>query len=181
VRSARADAPGVDIATFAAARGPALLRLAWLLTADADAAQDLVQDTFARVMPRWATIAAGGDPEPYVRTALRSAWTDRWRRRAVRPDEVREPEHGFPDPGRADVAVEGTADRLDLDQALRRLTPRQRTVLVLRYYEDLTETQTARALGCSVNTVKSQTRHALGRLRVVAPGLVRIPAEEVSR
>jgi RNA polymerase sigma factor (sigma-70 family) len=75
-----------------------------------------------------------------------------------------------PDAAVAD-ASDGADRRVVLQAALARLTARQRAVLVLRFYEDATEVQTAEVLGCSVSTVKSQTRHALGRLRVLAPGL----------
>lgn len=162
---------------FVTARAPALHRLAWLLTTDADAAQDLVQEGLARVVPRWDRIAPEAR-EAYVRTAMRSVWIDGWRRRGRgRLDVVPD---GTPD-GAGTLAGTATsiredhdqdvAGRLTLAQALARLTARQRAVLVLRFYEDLTERQAAVALGCSVGTVKSQTRHALGRLRVLAPEL----------
>lgn len=145
--------------------------------ADPEAAQDLVQDALARVLPRWSKITARGDPEAYLRAAIRTAWIDRWRRRrwlvlvATGPADVE---------GVHDSGVEGAAARLDLAAALARLTARQRAVLVLRFYEDLTEVQTAAAMGCSVSTVKSQVRHALKRLRELAPDLVIAP-EEVDR
>ena len=82
----------------------------------------------------------------------------------------------MPSRDRWDPAAAHETDRSDtkltLAQALRRLTPKQRAVLVIRFYEDRTEVDAARILGCSVNTVKSQTRHALGRLRELAPELV---------
>ena len=73
---------GMTLEAFVATRGQALLRLAWLLTADPETAQDVVQDALARVLPRWDRIAAAGDPEPYVRQAIRSVWVDSWRRSA---------------------------------------------------------------------------------------------------
>ena len=151
---------------FVVARGPALLRLAWLLTADTDAAQDLVQEALARVVPRWDRIADGAH-EAYVRTAVRSIWVDGWRRRrGARLDVVPEvPDAAAPD------GSDGAAARLTLEEALARLTARQRAVLVLRFYEDLSEAATAAALGVSAGTVKSQTSHALARLRVPAPEL----------
>ena len=151
---------------FVVARGPALLRLAWLLTADTDAAQDLVQEALARVVPRWERIADGAH-EAYVRAAVRSIWVDGWRRRrGARLDVVPEvPDAETPD------GSDGAAARLTLEEALARLTARQRAVLVLRFYEDLSEAATAAALGVSVGTVKSQTSHALARLRVLAPEL----------
>jgi RNA polymerase sigma-70 factor (sigma-E family) len=162
-----------DLAAFVAARGPALLRLAWLLTADGPAAEDLVQDALARAIPRWRSINPGGH-EAYLRTTIRSVWIDTWRRRQARGGGDLLP-FGEPGPGSepvvGDAAVEGTADRLALGAALARLTARQRAVLVLRFYEDQTERETARALGCSISTVKSQTRHALERLRALAPEL----------
>ena len=162
-----------DLAAFVAARGPALLRLAWLLTADLQAAEDLVQEALARSIPRWRAIAPGGH-EAYLRKAIRSVWIDTWRRRVVRGglDVVPAVEPGDRrEPAVTDSGVEGTPDRLTVGLALARLTPRQRAVLVLRFYEDQTERETARALGCSVNTVKSQSRHALERLRILAPDL----------
>jgi RNA polymerase sigma-70 factor (sigma-E family) len=162
-----------DLAAFVAARGPALLRLAWLLTADGQAAEDLVQEALARTIPRWRSIAPGGH-EAYLRRAVRSVWIDTWRRRQARGglDVVPAVESGDRrEPAANDSGVEGTPDRLAVGNALARLTPRQRAVLVLRFYEDQTERETARALGCSVSTVKSQTRHALDRLRVLAPEL----------
>jgi RNA polymerase sigma-70 factor (sigma-E family) len=163
-----------DLAAFVAARGPALLRLAWLLTADTQAAEDLVQEALARTIPRWSSIGAGAH-EAYLRRTIRSVWIDTWRRRQARGgwDLVQVQLHGSERAESAvpDSGVEGTPDRLTVAAALSRLTPRQRAVLVLRFYEDQTERETARALGCSVNTVKSQSRHALERLRILAPEL----------
>lgn len=154
-------------AAFVHARSAALGRTAYLLTADRHLAEDLLQEALARVAGRWEQVAAAGDPEPYVRRVLYTCAVDGWRRRrltevlGVDPPEVHDP---------AD-AGEAATRRLVLRDALARLTPRQRAVLVLRFYEDATEVQTAELLGCSVSTVKSQTRHALGRLRALAPEL----------
>ena len=156
-----------DLEAFVAARGPALLRLAVLLTADAETAQDLVQEALVRVLPRWPQVVAGGRAEAYLRTTIRRAWIDSWRRRR-RLEFVADPPDAVPAPADDD----GHAVRLSVEAALARLTVRQRTVLVLRFYEDLTEVETARLMGCSQNTVKTQTRRALERLRVLAPDLV---------
>ena len=158
-----------EFTAFVRARGPALQRLAWLLTADPEAAQDLVQEALARVVPRWDRIADGGR-EAYGRTAIRSIWVDAWRRRrGARLDVVPEvPDGAGPDGG---DDADGVAARLTVEEALGRLTSRQRAVLVLRFYEDLSEAATAQALGVSTGTVKSQTSHALARLRVLAPEL----------
>ncbi|HWG95046.1 MAG TPA: SigE family RNA polymerase sigma factor [Mycobacteriales bacterium] len=150
-------------AAFVAARSGALLRTAVLLTADRHAVEDALQEALVRVASRWDRVVAGGDPEPYVRRALYTSAVDGHRRRRDVPTA------SLPDaPARADDADR----RVVLQQALARLTPRQRAVLVLRFYEDRTEVQAADLLGCSVSTVKSQTRHALERLRVLAPELV---------
>jgi RNA polymerase sigma-70 factor (sigma-E family) len=153
---------------FVAARGPALLRLGWLLTSDPDAAEDLVQEALARLVRHWDRVAPAGTPEAYVRTAIRSIWVDSWRRRGGRTLHLvaEVPDRAEPDPG-----LEGSDTRRDVAAALALLAPRQRAVLVLRFYEDLTEAETARMLGCSPSTVKSQTREALHRLRERAPWL----------
>ncbi|SNT31830.1 RNA polymerase sigma-70 factor, sigma-E family [Asanoa hainanensis] len=151
---------------YVAARLVGLSRAAYLLTGDRHLAEDLVQQALVQVASRWEKISAGGDPDPYVRRVLyhqHVSWW-RWRRLVDRP-HADLPETAVADRGR-DVDTE-----LTVRQALRRLTPKQRAVLVLRYFEDLTEAQTAEVLGCSVGTVKSNTRDALARLRTTAPEL----------
>ena len=144
---------------FVAARSSALSRTAYLLTGDPHAAEDLVQEALARVVGRWKSIAAKGDPEPYVRRVLYTLHVSRWRH--VR----RHPITPAPPAGRDEA--ETATRRVVLRLALDRLTPKQRAVLVLRYYEDLTERQAAELLGVSVSTVKSQTADALAKLRQV--------------
>lgn len=146
---------------YVAARRGALLRTAYLLTGDPHGAEDLVQVALMKVVPRWSRIA--DDPEPYVRKVLVHESVSRWRRRRWREIHTdRLPDASIEGPG---------ADRVALQQALARLAPRQRAVVVLRYYEDLTEAETARVLGVAVGTVKSQARDALARLRELVPDL----------
>ena len=153
----------VELREFVSARGAALSRTAYLLTGERQAAEDLVQETYVVLVRRWQK-SGTVDPEAYVRTILYSKFVDGWRRRRL----LELPSASPPDAPGGDEAVAAT-NRLTLEQALTRLTPRQRAVLVLRFYEDLTESQTADALGVSPNTVKSQTRVALMRLRELAP------------
>ena len=156
------DRGASDFEEYVAARRPALLRTAYLLTGSHHDAEDLVQTTLLRVVPRWARIAA--DPDPYVRTVLARESVTRWRRRRWRERSVGEvPE--LP-------ARESPSDRTALRDALAQLSPRQRAVLVLRYYEDLTEAATAEVLGISVGTVKSHAREGLARLRASVPHLM---------
>ncbi|WP_205473176.1 SigE family RNA polymerase sigma factor [Nocardioides sp. SYSU D00038] len=146
---------------FVVARTPALSRTAYLLTGDAHLAEDLVQTALFKAARAWHRI--DGDPEPYVRRILYTQNVSWWRARRVRET----PLTGYDAP-----APVGDADlRLTLERALARLTVRQRTVLVLRYFEDLTEVQVAHVLGIGPGTVKSIARQALGRLRNVAPEL----------
>ncbi|HEX4471328.1 MAG TPA: SigE family RNA polymerase sigma factor [Nocardioides sp.] len=151
-----------DFEAFVAARYAALLRTAYLLTGHHQDAEDLLQQTLVKAVGAWRRIE--GDPEPYVRTILVRQNVSRWRHRRWRElsadvlPEVR-------------VVAEGVEDRLALHRALGVLAPRQRAVIVLRYYEDLTEAETARALGVAVGTVKSQARDALRRLREAWPEL----------
>ncbi len=151
-----------DFEAFVTARYGALLRTAYLLTGDHHDAEDLLQQSLIKAVGAWGRLE--GDPEPYVRTILVRQNVSRWRRR-----RWRELSTGTP----PDVISreEPADDRLVLLRALDLLAPRQRAVVVLRYYEDLTESQTAEALGISPGTVKSQIRDALRRLRDAVPDL----------
>jgi RNA polymerase sigma-70 factor (sigma-E family) len=155
-----------ELRGFVAARGPALSRAAFLLTGNHQAAEDLVQDTYVVLVRRWQKVGSV-DPEAYVRRVLYSRFVDAWRRQRGRELPTAAP----PETAGADDAA-AAIDRLTLQAALVRLAPRQRAVLVLRFYEDLTVAQAADALGVSVNTVKTQTRVALQRLRELAPDAV---------
>jgi RNA polymerase sigma-70 factor (sigma-E family) len=147
---------------FVHARTAALTRTAYLLTHDHQLAEDLVQTALFKAASAWDRIE--GAPEPYVRRILYTENVSRWRRRRV--VELFRPGHDEPAPPGDDPDV-----HVSLERALRELTLRQRTVLVLRYYEDLTEVETARVLGIGLGTVKSVHRQALVRLRAVAPDL----------
>lgn len=144
---------------FVALRYADLLRTAYLLTGTREAAEDLVQSALLSTMRRWSTIV---EPMAYVRRAMVNYRTSLWRRMGSRelltpapPDRV------VPD------GAAGQAERDELLAALSRLPVRMRTVLVLRYWEDLSEVETARILGCSVGSVKSQASRGLTRLREV--------------
>ncbi len=148
---------------FVVARSSALMRTAYLLTQDHQFAEDLVQTALFKAAQGWQRIT--GDPEHYVRRILYTESVSWWRRRTRR---VAESASRFDEPSGVGVDVDV---QLSLERALQRLTPRQRAVLVLRYYEDLTEVEAARVLGVGVGTVKSMHRQALARLRAVAPDL----------
>src|SRR3954452_5626019 len=142
----------LDFDAFVRINSTTLLRRAFLLTADRHLAEDLLQTTLAKVAIRWSSVVAHGDPMPYVRAALvRTAIG--WRRRRW-SGEI--PSGKLPEDARGDLAdvIDG---REQMRQALRTVPVRQRAVLVLRFYDDLTEAQTAQALACSIGTVKSQT------------------------
>ena len=147
------------------ARSGALIRYAYVLTCDQSTAEDLLQTALTRTAARWRHVR--GDPEAYVRKAMYHEQLNRWRSRRNRPETV------LADP--PDTAVgdrTGEVDvRLEVERALRRLPPRRRAVLVLRYLEDLPEGEVARLMGCSVGTVRSQASRALARLRELAPHL----------
>ncbi len=157
-------------------RVAALSRIAFLLTGDRHLAEDLVQETLLRVVGRWARIAAGGDPDAYVRRTLYHQHVTAWRRHRGRTVHLEGQPGRPPDPAGPDEAGAVT-DSVAVRAALATLAPKQRAVIVLRYFEDLTEAQAADVLGCRVGTVKSQTRDALARLRAVAPGLLSETAE----
>jgi RNA polymerase sigma-70 factor (sigma-E family) len=143
-----------DFEEFVVARRDALMRTAYLLTGNRHDAEDLVQSALIKVVPKWGRIK--DHPEPYVRRVLARESVNRWRGRRWRDVSTAEvPEVLHHDP----------TGRIALLEDLRRLSPRQRAVLVLRYFDDLTEADTAAVLGISVGTVKSHARDALARLR----------------
>ena len=148
------DAASFD--AFVRARLPSLLRFAYAVCGDPHTAADLVQDALERTGMHWQRIDHG-DPEAYVRRAIVNGRTSRWRklRRESLVEEV--PEHRqMPPPARHDETIWAL---------LATLPRRQRAVLVLRYYEDLSEEQIAATLGCAPGTVKSQASKALAKLR----------------
>jgi RNA polymerase sigma-70 factor (sigma-E family) len=147
-----------DFEEFVRGRSTALLRTAYLLTGDRGHAEDLLQGVFERVARHWPGISES--PESYVRRALANAATTRWRRRRPADVELVDGHHrAVADP------TQRIAVRDQLVRALMTLPARQRAVLVLRYFDDLSEAETAHALGCSVGTVKSQSSRGLARLR----------------
>ena len=159
------DHAGFD--EFVSARAGSLYRSAYLLAGEPHAAQDLVQTALLKVLPKWGDIRT--DPEAYVRRVMYHESVSFWRRRRHVSEQLQADVPETPSTGPA--TAEATASRLDLQDALRQLTAKQRAILVLRYYEDLSEAQTADMLGCSVGTVKRQSHTALARLRAISPGL----------
>lgn len=150
-----------DFTDFVTHRAPALLRTAFLLCGgDRGAAEDLLQDVLERSYPHWRRIKDA--PEPYLRASLANAAANRWRTRSRRVREVP-----------LDTTVGGTRSGHEQQivehdrvvRALRELPPRMRAVLVLRYFDDMSEADVAKALRCSTGTVKSQASRGLVRLR----------------
>jgi RNA polymerase sigma-70 factor (sigma-E family) len=154
---------------FVRASGERHLRVAVLLTGDWHAAEDLVQASLVKLYRAWGRVdQVGGDPDAYLRRIIvnthRSWWRARWRREA--------PAAQLPDrPGPGDDADQREVAAA-IRQALGRLSPKQRAVLVLRYYEDLPEAEIASLLGCSPGTVKTHAHRGLRALRAEfgAPG-----------
>ncbi len=145
-----------------------LLKTAYLITWDAGEAEDLVQECLFKVARRWPRVRGMAQPRAYARRVLVNLAVDDGRGRARRRGELDGVVPVSDDPARDLLA--GLETRAELLDALARLTPRQRAVLVLRYFNDLTEAQTAEVLGCSPGTVKSNASRGLARLReVLAP------------
>ncbi|MEU7861894.1 SigE family RNA polymerase sigma factor [Nonomuraea sp. NPDC049141] len=147
-----------EFAAFVAARGTSLLRVAYLTCGNEAEAEDLLQTALERTYRNWDRVRYA-NPEPYIRRVIVNTAISRARRRAIL--------HIIP----VHTPPESAAPETDIDlrrmlmDALRALPPRQRAVIVLRYWEDLGETQTAEILGCSVGTVKSQASKAMAKLR----------------
>jgi RNA polymerase sigma-70 factor (sigma-E family) len=175
-RGAR-DARDADFAAYLAARQPSLLRTAYLLTGNRHDAEDLVQTAFAKLYLSWDKVRDQGAMDGYVRRILvnehNSLWRRAWKRREHSAQDavlhsLDQPHHDAPDDG------VGTA----LWAVVQTLPRKARAVVVLRYYEELTEAETAAVLGISVGTVKSQTSRALAALRTRAPQTLNPRARE---
>jgi RNA polymerase sigma-70 factor (sigma-E family) len=143
---------------FVAGRLPALLRYATLVAGNRHDASDLVQSALEKTGVRWRTVTTNGSPEAYVRRAILNAHISRWRRRRREVLVQDTPEVAWAPPAAA-------WEHGELWAALQQLPPRQRAVVVLRYYEDLSEREIALALGIAPGTVKSQASKALDALR----------------
>jgi RNA polymerase sigma-70 factor (sigma-E family) len=150
-----------EFAVYVAARQHRLLRAAYLVCGDEHLAEDLLQQALAKLAVRWERVRSG-NPDAYVQRILYRDAVSWWRR--VRRERLGAEPPELPEPG------EGQESdlRIDVRRALLALTPKQRAVLILRYFEDLTELETADLLGISVGTVKSQAHVALNRLRTQA-------------
>jgi RNA polymerase sigma-70 factor (sigma-E family) len=166
-RDASADA---EFADWMAARQVALVRTAYLLTGSQHAAEDLVQTTLTRLYLAWDRISDRQHVDAYARRALVNEHRSTWRRATRRLEVLAETP---PDVGRH--ADEYDGEREAVWQFVQGLPPRQRAVIVLRYYEDLSEAETADLLGISTGTVKSQASRALASRRE------RVPAREEDR
>ena len=145
---------------FVTIRAQALLRYGYVLTGNPDDAADLVQDALIRLRGAWGRVVNKSDPEGYVRTIMARRHISLWRRRRREHLVGSVPEGRYDDRG-----LERAEHDPRLWEALAALPPRQRAVLVLRYYEDLADEEISRVLGISRGTVRSQAARALGKLR----------------
>lgn len=166
-----------DFAAYVADRRPALLRMARAITGDPDDAEDLLQCALVSVLPRWGALRDRAAADAYVRRAMvnrhHSWFRQPWRRRERPVPELPEPvADEAPDP------VDAADTHASVWGLVAALPARQRAALVLRYYEGLSERETALALGTSVGAVKSNTSRALASLRRDAAGRL---AEQLGR
>lgn len=156
---------------FVAESTDSLLRTAYLFTGDAGHAEDLVQESLYEIARRWSRVLSMESPQAYARRILINLALDDSKRRSRHRAELARP--SLPDRPRSlrweselsSGAFAAADDRFELIRALGELPPRQRAVLVLRYFDDLTESEVASTLGCSIGTVKSTTSRALEKMR----------------
>ena len=157
---------------FVEGRSSDLLRSAWLLTGDWPAAEDLVQTALVKTWPHWNRLVRRDRPELYVRKVMLTTYLAWRKRRSASEVPI------------AEVVEAASGSSIDAElrnvvmSAWRELPPRQRAVVVLRYFDDLTEAETAEALGCTVGTVKTHSSRAMAHLRGV-PGLAAVLEPEV--
>jgi RNA polymerase sigma-70 factor (sigma-E family) len=143
-------------------RGPALVRLAWLVAGDRHLGEDLVQEVLTRAYPRWSRILAGGQPDVYLRKMLVNAHVS-WRRKRS-SGEVADGAERVERADRRDIGAEA-AERDAVWRLITRLPPKQRVAVVLRFYEDLDDAAIAEILGCSPATVRTHLMRAIAALR----------------
>lgn len=153
-----------DFSAYMAARQPALLRTAYLLTGERATAEDLVQTAFAKLYLSWDKVHDHGSLDAYVRRIVINEHNSLWRRAWKRSERSSDT---LPETPVDDQYDDGTGDQLW--QLVQTLPPKQRAVVVLRYYEGLSEAEIAMTLGISPGTVKSQASRALAGLRQRAP------------
>jgi RNA polymerase sigma-70 factor (sigma-E family) len=152
---------GGEFAEFAAGRSAALHRAAYLMVGDEQLAQDLVQEALIKTYVAWPRLRERQNAEAYTRKVITTTAISWFRRKGWKGETVHE---SVPEGGIA-AADNDVAQRAWLWQALLDLPARQRAAIVLRFYEDLSEAQTAEAMGCAVGTVKSQVSAGLRKLR----------------
>jgi RNA polymerase sigma-70 factor (sigma-E family) len=162
-RAERSRDDGFD--AFAARTTGNLLRTASLIVWDPSVAEDVVQECLLQVVRRWSRVRRMAFPAAYARRIATNLAIAAAERLSTERSEMVTGLFFEPADAAAHMALERVDHQRDLDAALGRLAPRQRAVLVLRFFEDLTEAQTAEVLGCSVGTVKSTCSRALDRLR----------------
>lgn len=158
------DASAAEFEEYFAARRDTVRRAAYLLCGDWHWADDLTQIAFVRLAAGWHRVRDRAALDAFVRTCLVRAYLDETRRVWRRREHI---QADLPEQGTTDDDAETTTRRVMFAAALRQLAPRQRAVLVCRYYQGLDVAETAEALRCSVGTVKSQTARALARLRTL--------------
>ncbi len=151
-----------EFTSFVVERGPALLRTACLMTGDRQHGEDLVQNTLAKAYGSWSRVRRADEPMAYVRRIMVNSHLS-LRRRLMSTEQVIEI---VPDRGTVDSQA-AFADSDEMRRALLQLSPRVRTAVVLRYFEDLSEAQTARVMGCSTSTVNNHVSKGLAALRAL--------------
>jgi len=160
----RAETANADFVDFVHARQHALLRFAYLLTSDHHTAEDLVQTALAKTYLSWDRLRDRGALDAYVRRIIvnenASLWRRAWRRNERSTDELPDPRSAYQ--GRPE---QDPTERDAMWRVVQRLPTKQRAAVVLRYYEDLSEADTAAILGCSIGNVKSQTSRAIAAMR----------------
>jgi RNA polymerase sigma-70 factor (sigma-E family) len=161
---------------FVVARQATMFRVAFLLTGERGQAEDLLQNALERTYQHWHRVMAAGNPDAYVRRIMVNLANDRWRSKRHVIEQCLDTTIVMSEfTSQADL----TESRDLIMRSLRALPPRMRTVLVLRYFEELSEAETAAALDCSVGAVKSQTSRGLAKLRAVMMARDLVGQEEI--